>query len=94
MAKEAWQHKEEYMQRIAIYLGGTVDPSDLQRAFRQSRTSASRVVTLLQEDRETSHRPVLQALEQRLEAGEFDQIAILPAPSKFPLRSEQAMRRL
>ncbi|HRO33054.1 MAG TPA: hypothetical protein PLQ03_06535 [Brevundimonas sp.] len=88
MAKEAWQHKEEYMQRIAIYLDRRADPSELQQAFRQSRTSGSRVVTLLLEHHDGRHRPVLQDLEHRLEAGEFDEISFLARPSKSPRRSQ------
>lgn len=77
------------MHRIAIYLDRRVDPSELQQAFRQSRSPGSRVVTLLQEDCDRRHRPVLQDLEHRLEAGEFDRISVFARPSKSPRRSQQ-----
>lgn len=77
------------MQRIAIYLDRSVDRSELQQAFRQSRSPGSRVVTLLQEDRDGRHRLVLHDLERRLEAGEFDRISVLARPSKSPRCSQQ-----
>lgn len=82
------------MQRIAIYLDGRVDPSELQRAFRQSRAPGSRVVTLLHEDRDARHRPVLQDLKQRLETGEFDRIAFLGGRLEPLLPPQQTMRGL
>lgn len=77
------------MQRIAIYLDRRIDRSELQKAFRQSRSPGSRVVTILQEDRDGRHRPVLQELEHRLEAGEFDRISFMTQPPESPLRSQQ-----
>lgn len=82
------------MQRIAIYLDGLVDPWDLQRAFRQSQTPGSRVVTLLQEDRNARNRPVLQNLKQRLATGEFDQIELIGERRESPQRLQQATRGL
>jgi len=77
------------MQRIAIYLDRGVDRSELQQAFRRSRSPGSRVVTILQEDRDRRYRPVLQDLQHRLEAGEFDRISVFARPSKSPRRSQK-----